>query len=356
MRSARYAAPVGSRITELQKAAAERPDVIGLAGGLPADDLLPRDALARAFADVTASRDDALQYGWPEGTEQVRTWVASRLAARGARVDPDRIIITAGAQQALALAGAVLKDHAIAVGDAAYPGAIDAFRNAGARVVARDGDVAYVMVGVANPLGRELPVPARGTVIADEAYAELRFDGRLARPLIADAPERVWHVGTISKTIAPGLRIGWLVPPPAAHDEALAIKQAADLQTASITQAALARLLVTLDFDALVRTARAAYAERAARVVDALRAHTDLDFTEPEGGFSIWADTHHDGDEIALIEAALDAGVMADPGSLFVPVPRPEVALRLSYSSVALERIDEAARRLARALATWRRG
>ena len=343
------------RITHLQKEAAERRDVIGLAGGLPADDLLPRDALARALSDVTASRDDALQYGWPEGTEQVRGWIVARLAARGAAVDPDRVIVTAGAQQALAIAGAVLADHAITVGDAAYPGALDAFRNAGATVVARGGDVTYVMAGVANPLGRELPHPDAGTLIVDEAYAELRFDGRLPALLVGAAADRVWHVGTISKTIAPGLRVGWLIPPPAHHEQALQIKQATDLQTASISQAALGRLVHTIDYDALLATARAAYADRAGRVIAALRAHTDLEFAEPEGGFSIWAQTHRAGDELALLQHALDEGVMIDPGSLFQPSPAPEIAMRLSFSSVALDHIDEAARRLARAVARWRR-
>ena len=338
------------RITQLQKEAAERRDVIGLAGGLPADNLLPRDTLARALAHVTSSREDALQYGWPEGTEQVRGWVVDRLARRGATVEADRVIITAGAQQALAIAGTVLANRTISVGEAAYPGAIDAFRRAGAKVVARGGDVTYVMAGVANPLGRELPVEGDGLLIVDEAYAELRFDGRVSRPLIGDAPHRVWHIGTISKTIAPGLRVGWLIPPPAQHDEALAIKQANDLQTASISQAALGRLVATTDYDAVVEAARAAYAERAARLVAALRAHTDLDFTEPEGGFSIWAKTHRTGDELAFLRAALDAGVMIDPGSLFQPEPTPEITMRLSFSSVALDQIDEAARRLGRVI------
>ncbi|HEX5060814.1 MAG TPA: PLP-dependent aminotransferase family protein [Kofleriaceae bacterium] len=338
------------RFVALQKRAAECSDVIGLAGGLPADELLPRDELAQALADVTASRKDALQYGWPEGVEQLRTWIANRLAARGATVEPDRVIITAGAQQALSIAGAMFAGRAIAVGAATYPAAIQAFLRAGARVVEHGGDARYVIVGVANPQGVALD-ESLGEIplIVDEAYAELRFDGELPPLLQAAAPDRVWHVGTISKTLAPGLRVGWLVPPAAEHEAALAIKHAADLQTASLSQAALARFLATFDYDHFAGRARAAYAERASALVTGMRRHAPmLEFTEPDGGFSIWIETDVKGDEVALLKAALAEGVMVDPGSEFRALPDERIAFRVSYSHVGPEQLDEGARRVAR--------
>lgn len=338
------------RFVALQKRAAERKDLIGLAGGLPADELLPRDELARALAEVTASREDALQYGWPEGVEQLRTWIANRLAARGAVVEPDRVIITAGAQQALSIAAAAFANRAIAVGSATYPAAIQAFLRAGARVVEDGGDARYVIAGVTNPQGiaidetvGELPL------IVDEAYAELRFDGTLPPLLQAQAPNRIWHVGTISKTLAPGLRVGWLVPPAADHEAALAIKHAADLQTASLSQAALARCIATFDYDRLVVRARKAYAARADALVAGMRRHAPmLAFTEPDGGFSIWVETDARGDEVALLRAALAEGVMVDAGSEFRATPSDRIAFRVSFSHVAPERLDEGARRVAR--------
>src|SRR6188768_4282206 len=123
-----------ARFSALQKQAAARADVIGLSGGLPADELMPREELGRALAYVATRRDEALQYGWPEGTRQLRAWIASRLARRHATIDPERIIITAGAQQALSIAAASLKHHAIETGPATYPGALDAFRGANATV------------------------------------------------------------------------------------------------------------------------------------------------------------------------------------------------------------------------------
>ena len=347
-----------ARFSALQKQAAERADVIGLAGGLPADELMPREELGRALAYVATRRDEALQYGWPEGTRQLRAWIAARLARRcNAAIDPERIIITAGAQQALSIAAASLKHLAIETGPATYPGALDAFRGVGATVRAHGGpqDARYVTAGVEMPRGTAVDcrhaLSGTAPLIVDEAYAELRFDGSSPRPLVADAPDRVWHVGTISKTIAPGLRVGWLIPPPAHHDAALELKSAADLHTASICQAALSRLLTTLDYDDLVTRARTAYTERAAQMVAALRRHApSLTFAEPAGGFSIWIETGDHVDEMRFLERALDEGVMVDPGSLFRPEPDTHLAFRLSFSNAPLDRIDEGIARLTRAL------
>jgi 2-aminoadipate transaminase len=248
---------MGSPFDELQKRAASHAGVIGLAGGLPADDLLPKRDLARALSEV-ATRDDALQYGWPEGALELRVWVARRLSARGATIGEDDVIITAGAQQALAIAAELTGETPIVVGNATYQGALQAF---GGRAVASGDGARYVIAGVTNPEGTpQRPAPellaGKRDLIVDEAYAELRFDGRVLRPLVADARERVWHVGTISKTVAPGLRVGWLVPPPQHHERALEAKHAADLQTASVSQAALVQLLGVVDYDLLVARAR----------------------------------------------------------------------------------------------------
>ncbi len=347
------------QISALQKAAAGRPGVIGLAGGLPADELLPREELGRALAHVVTTRDDALQYGWPEGVVRLRAWIAERLAARGARVDAERVIVTAGAQQALAIAAQVLRDRSIAVGEATYPGALDAFRGAGVAIEVERGDVRYVIAGVTNPHGlaedASRALAATCPLIVDEAYAELRFDGTIRRPLIADANDRVWHVGTISKTVAPGLRVGWLVPPATHHAAALEHKQATDLQTASVCQAGLARLLQAIDYDAMLAKARAFYRDRAEQLLLGLRRHVPgVRFVEPEGGFSIWVETDDDIDELVFLEAALDAGVMVDPGSAFSPVPRESLAFRASYSSSgelaeASKRLEVALTRAARA-------
>jgi len=114
------------RIDALQKAAVAS-DVIGLAGGLPATELMPRDEIQRALADV-AKNDDALQYGWPEGIAELREWIAGRLNARGANIEASRVIVTAGAQQALTLIAMAHRGSQIAIGEASYPAALAAFR------------------------------------------------------------------------------------------------------------------------------------------------------------------------------------------------------------------------------------
>ena len=349
-------------VERMQKLAAARPGVIALAGGLPASDLLPADGLAAAFARAVRAPEIALQYGWCEGLPELRRWVAARLTARGASVGEDDVVITAGAQQALSLASAEIlgEGQRVHVGAASYPAALELFRLRGAHPVAdgRSADALYLMPGVANPTAT-CGVPDPEAVLADgrpllvdEAYAELRFDGRVSPLLLAGGRDRVWHVGTVSKTLCPGLRVGWLVPPPDRRDAVLARKQATDLQAGSLAQAVLARFLVDVDYDAHVATIREAYARRARRMVDALARHApSWRFHAPEGGFSIFVETGVRGDDTALLASAIDAGVSFDPGHLFRTVADDRVAFRLSFSYASEDELDEGVARLAR---VWR--
>ena len=216
------------------------------------------------------------------------------------------------------------------------------------------------MPGVATPTGVDgVPNPARalsgeGPLIVDEAYAALRFDGVVAPPLLAQARDRVWHVGTVSKILCPGLRVGWLVAPPAHTDAVLARKAATDLQTGSLAQAVLVRALNRLDVDAHVRRLRAAYAERAAILMDAVRRHApSWRFAEPEGGFAIF-ETPARGDDTALLARAIAAGVTFNPGHLFRAAPEADDVLRfrLCFSSA---RVDELAVGVRRLVEVWRR-
>jgi 2-aminoadipate transaminase len=409
-------------VADMHKAASKRRDMIGLAGGLPATELVPRELLAEVLAEVARGDDDAVQYGWPEGMHALRAWIAGRLSARirdprghtaeSSEIDPARVIITAGAQQALSLIAMAHRGERIAVGDATYPSAIAAFERAGVEVIAHAANATiaradnatsaaqrltatrpvtamhpmpatpamhampampaspaehaalthYVMPGCANPMGIDVVEPwratwlAAGPLIVDEAYTELRFDGQIARPLLADAPDRVWHVGTLSKSVCPGLRVGWLVPPKRDHDELLQLKEAADLQAASITQVAAARLVTRLDYDRHLERIRAAYRERASRLCDALALELpEARFVEPAGGFSVWIELDEDGDDIALLEEAIEQGTSIDPGRMFRPrdVHGP-VAFRATFSSAPVGRIAEGVQRLARAIAVWR--
>src|SRR6185503_1322029 len=212
-------------------------------------------------------------------------WIADRLRARGASsIGPDDVLVTAGAQQAIMLAAAelVTPGGAVHVGVTSYPAALSAFGLVGGiPAISPDGAcLHYVMAGVSNPSGldpltgeRAALLASGAPIVVDEAYAELRFDGRVDPPLLIDAEDRVWHVGTVSKTLCPGLRVGWLIPPARFLERVLERKHAADLQAASLGQAALAHFLERFDYDAHVRRVRGMYEKRAEWLVHALERH-----------------------------------------------------------------------------------
>jgi 2-aminoadipate transaminase len=213
-------------------------------------------------------------------------------------------------------------------------------------------------IGIDGVAGRRHRLLASGVpLIVDEAYAELRFDGRLQQPLLAQSRERVWHVGTLSKTLSPGLRVGWLVPPRSRREEVLERKHAADLQASSLAQAAAAALLDELDYDAHVERVRRAYAARCEVMVGALRrrAPDTWRWVEPAGGFSVWIEVGAEVDEAALLDHAIRNGVCFDPGRLFRPDDAEGgLAFRLSFSSAPPGSLSEGVRRLVAAVSSFR--
>jgi 2-aminoadipate transaminase len=352
---------------QLQREAAARPDVISFAGGLPDPQLFPKGELSDAFRQaLDLPGSPALQYGWPEGHSGLRQSVVRRLALRGVKLDAERVIITSGAQQALTLAAraCVVSGMEVGVPERCYPGALEAFRSLGARLTSlmSRADTYYVMPSISNPLGqvmspmqrRQLLQRARrceAWVLEDDAYAETLFEGPAPRPLLAEAPERVFHIGTFSKSLCPGLRIGWLVPPRAQFGVCLQLKQASDLQANSLTQLLLERYLAHDDFDAHLRRARRDYQHRSRLLARALRRYLpELSFHDPAGGFSIWVESELVLDEHRLLDAAVEQGVSFDPGRAFRWDSDPRLSFRLSFSCVPEAAIDRGVVRLARAL------
>jgi 2-aminoadipate transaminase len=345
------------RIERLQRDAC-RSGVICLGGGLPNDALFPRKTLCESFVEAVRG-PAALQYGWPEGSEPLRRWIAERLRNRGADVTAADVVVTSGAQQAIALAIDALGPSKIRVDEETYPAALDLFRSRGI-AAGPSGDAIYAMPGVDNPRGRGLrgrsSLLATGApILADEAYSELRFDGLLERPLLADARDRVFHIGTVSKTLCPGLRVGWLVPPREHLASVLRFKHDVDLQAGSLSQAVLESFLARDDFDARLARARKFYVTRAKRMTRALARIPGVRFSMPEGGFAIFVETDLEGDDRRLLEIATECGVSFDPGRLFRADDRSSpIAFRLCFSNVSTSEIDEGIRRLASAMQRFR--
>lgn len=357
-----------SRVERIQRATAARRDIRSFAGGLPDPKMFPRAALTRAFLQAIEARDaPALQYGWPEGRPGLREFIAKRLRARGCRVLADDVLVTSGAQQAIAIATELLfrRSKTIALDAETYPGALELFRARGleVRFDPTGARAAYVMPQIDNPRGRVMPEPVRRELlqrarrqklmlIEDDAYADILFRGEPGRPLLADAPESVFHVGTFSKSLCPGLRVGWLVAPRRFGEQALEVKRESDLQANSLAQAILEAFFRHQDFDARVAKACVRYQRRAARLAEALRRHLpEWSFEEPRGGFSIWIDTGEPGDDVALLERAAAFGTSFDPGSMFCVARPSTLSLRLCYSCLDEATIDDGVKRLGQA---WR--
>jgi 2-aminoadipate transaminase len=351
-------------IDDLHRVAARRAGTLSLAGGLPLSSLFPRHLLSRVGSEATRDPSGAaLQYGWPEGNEGLRRWIAADLRRRGADVNADDVIVTSGAQQALALTVSVLPEvrKSIDVATETYPGALELFRRAGSLASdARNACVSYVVTGVGNPSGVDITPAERDELLAsgrllvvDEAYAELRFDGNVGRPLCADAPDHVFHVGTFSKTLCPGLRVGWVVGPARFRPSLLAAKRNADLQASTLGQDMLEKLFERFDWHEHLVQARKAYSRRLERLMHSVRRRLpSFSFREPEGGFTLFVrsdDPHLD--EVDVLERATAFGTSFDPGSLFRRDGSAGLfAMRLSPCNVPETAIDRAVARVARAL------
>lgn len=361
-------------IEQLLRKAAGEPGVIGMGGGLPSPRQFPRRALVEALSEaVFQPSPAALQYAWPEGDEDLRTRIAEHMRSRGAKVEPDRILITSGAQQALMVALQLLcpRGSRIFTDPETYPGALELFRARGVtpapfpeKLPEGEACAAYVMPGISNPRGlvmgedpRRALLESRLPILEDDAYGDLRFAGPAPPPLWAEAPDRVFFIGTFSKTLAPGLRVGWLIAPENHREAAVRAKRDADLQSNGLGQAIVERYLREDGFPHRLEKLRTFYRRRARKLAAAVRRELPgWRFDVPEGGFALWLEADAPdcpGGELGLLRAAIDEGVSFDPGSNFRPDRSPHpLALRLCFSALDPEDLDQGARRLARA---WRR-
>ena len=345
------------------------PGVISFAGGLPAPELFDLEGLSAAFAAALAAGPRSLQYSTTEGDPALREAVAARLTARGLATEADDLLITSGSQQALSLVAAVALDPgaAVLVEEPSYFAAIQAFQLAGADVIPVPCDdegldpdavlalamrhrarLLFTVPTFQNPTGRTLP-PARREalvdaaeraglwIVEDDPYSELRYRGVPVAPLAAlpGAVDRVIALSTLSKVAAPGLRIGWVRAPRALRGPLTIAKQAADLHSSTIDQAAAARWLAGVDLDAHLTTLRRVYGERRDALVDGLAEALPPGsvHNRPDGGMFVWARLPDGWDAEQLLHRALARAVAFVPGYPFHAGEPDRATLRLSFTA-----------------------
>ncbi|MFD7655136.1 PLP-dependent aminotransferase family protein [Actinosynnema sp. NPDC059797] len=355
-----------------------RPEVISFAGGLPAPELFDVEGLRDAFTQAVSRR--SLQYAPTEGDPDLRALVADRLGRRGLPTGIADLLVTTGSQQALTLVVTALLEPGavVAVEEPTYLAALQCFQLAGARLVPVASDergvdpdalaevvererpeLLYLVPTFANPTGRTLDVARRRAVadlaerhglwvVEDDPYGELRYRGEPV-PALATFSDRVIHLGSFSKVGAPGLRLGWLRAPESIMRTLVIVKQAADLHTSTIDQAAAAAYLKANDLDAHVDRLRAAYRERRDAMIAALPGTVPggTRWTDPDGGMFVWLALPGEVDTGLLVHEALARDVAFVPGAPFHATTPDRSTLRLSFTTNTPEEIAEGMRRLA---------
>ena len=373
-----------------------QPDVISFAGGLPAPELFPIEAFQEAACRVLADQPaTALQYGPTEGYLPLRQFVCERMRRYGIDTEPANVVITNGAQQALDLIGKLLINPGdrVLVEEPTYLGALQAWNAYQAEYVSVPSDddglctddlesalrvgpkFMYVLPNFQNPSGTTLPLTRRLElvrlsnkygipIVEDDPYGSLRFEGEHQPPLVALDVDfhrsyglngrgymegNVIYLGTFSKTLAPGLRLGWVVAPVEVIDQIVTAKQGADLHTSNFTQMLAYEMVRTSFFDEHVRRIRTVYGERRLVMLDALARYfpEGCSWTHPEGGLFLWARVPEWIDTTELLRQAVEHKVAYVPGSAFFADPSHGCnTMRLNFSNAQPAQIEEGIRRL----------
>ncbi|CAL9480986.1 PLP-dependent aminotransferase family protein [Streptomyces sp. enrichment culture] len=374
--------------------AADRPDVVPLAGGMPNPGALPAEEMASVTAAVLRdSGTTALQYGGAQGDLALRERICGIMHGSGISARPDDVLVTAGSQQALDLVARVLLDpgDTVVAEGPTYVTALGTFAAAGARVVHvgmdRDGvlpdelaaafarqtargrpaKIFYTVPAFQNPTGvtlsprRRLQIldicrAADVLVVEDDPYGLLHYAAEPPRALAADAPGHVVYLGTFSKTLAPGLRVGWAHAPAALARKLVLAAESATLCHSALAQLTVDRYLRTYPWAEHLAAARAGYRRRRDTMLGALAEAMPrgVSWTVPDGGFFVWTTFPEGVDARELLPRALAAGVSFVPGTGFYADGRGANHGRLSFSHPEPERIDLGVRRLASVIAERR--
>jgi 2-aminoadipate transaminase len=381
-----------STIRELLKIT-QRPEIISFAGGLPASDVFPSQRFREACDRVLQQQPHlALQYGATEGYEPLREMIARHVGRYGIKVKTENVLITSGSQQALDLIGKLLINPGdlVLVEAPTYLGALQAFDVYGAEYVSVRSDedglcselleaplrsgpkFMYVLPNFQNPGGTTLSEGRRHQlvlladkfgipIIEDDPYGQLRYEGEHIPPLVVLDWENVRrdntftignviYLSTFSKTLAPGIRLAWIVAPEDVISKLVQLKQAADLHTSTFNQYVAYEVARDGFLDQHVKLIRQVYRERRDAMLQALREYFphEVTWTHPKGGLFLWVTMPAGTDSQALFKAALAEDVAFVAGDSFYPNNDPEGGrhMRLNFSHSQPEQIREGIRRL----------
>ncbi|MDO8386469.1 MAG: PLP-dependent aminotransferase family protein [Polaromonas sp.] len=358
----------------------EKPGIISFAGGLPSPKTFPISAFAEACAKVLREEGQAaLQYAASEGYAPLREMVAAMLPWK---VDPAQVLITTGSQQGLDLLAKVLidKDSPILVETPTYLGALQAFTPMEPQVIsvasdedgidvndlalkAAGGRFLYILPNFQNPTGRTMSEARRAAlsakaaelglpIVEDNPYGDLWFDAPPPLPLSARNPDGCLYLGSFSKVLAPGLRLGFLVAPKTLYPKLLQAKQAADLHSPGFNQRMIAEVMKDGFLDRHVPTIRALYKSQRDAMLAALRREMPegVSWNTPDGGMFLWARLPAGMSAVELLPRAVDKNVAFVPGAAFYAAQADARTLRLSFVTASVEQINTGVAALAAAI------
>ncbi len=389
-----------SAIRELLKLT-EQPDMISFAGGLPAPEVFPVAEFAAATDRVlTQFGSKALQYSTTEGYLPLREFIVSKMAAYGIHATTDNVLITSGGQQAIDLIGKLMIDpgNVILTESPTYLGALQAWRAYQAEFVTIPVDdngiqtskleealctgpkFMYILPNFQNPGGVTLSLERRRElihmadqygipIVEDDPYGELRYEGDHIPPLVVLDNERLNHraemdedqgfyrgnviyLSTFSKTLAPGLRLGWIMAPTKVIQRAVMAKQGMDLHTGTFIQMVAYEVVKDGFLKTHVRHIRQVYTERRDRMLAAMKRYfpPGVTWTWPHGGLFLWVTLPPSIDEYALLQKAVERQVAFVPGASFYPYEEERNHFRLNFSNAQLDQIDIGIQRLGEAI------
>jgi DNA-binding transcriptional MocR family regulator len=365
-----------------------RPGLVSLAGGNPYLQSLPLEKLGALAHRLVAEHGlEALQYGGGQGTLELRRQICEVMAEEGITdADPENVIVTVGSQSAQDIACKVFCNpgDVVLCEDPTYVGALNTFeayqvraepvamddkglvpeelerRIAELRAAGENVKFLYTIPSFNNPSGITLAAERRQRIaeicreadlliLEDNPYGLLRFDGLPTRPLRAGNPDDVIYLGSFSKILAPGLRIGWALVPAHLQRRFYLASESVTLCPPTLNQMMISGYLDEHDWRGQIATYRDLYAERCAAMLAALEEFmpAGTSWTRPEGGFFVWVTMPAHVDTYPLLHKAVQAGVVFIPGAAFTPSDRPSNKLRLAFSAVSAEHIREGVRRLA---------